>query len=127
MKEWKDACVGGSDFYAYCAPGSMGPLCAVCEPSHYRNGDSGECKKCEATVIPPTTFYTAPFLALYAFVFVLLVIYMFRFRLDVNNDGKVTMEDFQIMFSKRIPRLTSLVMYAGESQAIKILLTLYQV
>ena len=61
---WLDACVGGGVFGGYCAQGHTGPLCAVCETSHFKD-DGGMCKTCPSNGIPTETFTTPIFILAY--------------------------------------------------------------
>ena len=61
---WLDACVGGSVFGEYCAPGHTGPLCALCEKDHFKD-DAAMCKACPSTGIPFETFATPFFILAY--------------------------------------------------------------
>ena len=44
------SCVGGNSTTQYCANGSTGILCAICEPGWFRRGSLSLCQKCPANV-----------------------------------------------------------------------------
>ena len=71
---WPDACLGGIDFSAYCREGHEGPLCAVCKDAYFKDKDTKMCEECgDSGGLPEGTFTSAPFLGLYALLFLLIL------------------------------------------------------
>jgi hypothetical protein len=71
---WPEACLGGTEFSAYCREGHEGPLCAVCKDAYYKDKDTKMCEECgDSGGLPEGTFTSAPFLGLYALLFLLIL------------------------------------------------------
>ena len=71
---WPEACLGGTDFSAYCREGHEGPLCAVCKDTYFKDKDTKMCEECgDSGGLPEGTFTSAPFLGLYVLLFLLIL------------------------------------------------------
>ena len=91
------------------------------------NAGDGKCTWCENQGIPSHTFYSEPFLLLYAVIGAAVFVRVFRRRLDVNGDGNVDMDDCAEACGPRFPLATRVVETVFSSILIKIMISLYQI
>ena len=120
---WPDACLGGTDFSAYCREGHEGPLCALCKDMYFKDKDTKMCEECgDSGGLPEGTFTSAPFLGLYALLFLLILGKLFKRTLvryfDKDGDGDIDSNDLKIMLSQCCPCLTRIFNNIISSQKV---------
>ena len=109
--------------------------CALCEPNFYQDSETYLCTECQGTGFQMSSLTTPPFVMLYVFVGLSIVVLIsmwilrrtLRRTLDYNKDGKVNLQDLVDFEIKTHPATTKLLRTFSESSMLKILLTFYQI